>query len=285
MLVFLKPTDALIWGPGDIIGVEIATIRFPNGSEDKTSTSYRMGLYYCVTGLGVFVGPTLANYMSDAARPASLQRSCCIAIFITMTGWIMAALSPTFNWYLLASWWSGLGYGTLWAYSSLLLQILIDERRLGRVLSIEFFFFVIAEALSSSVTGPLYDFGFSTNQLCLVGAVLAMVSLLFWSTFHVCGGGAAHPRFNQQRLSSSPKDESIPSFIELSILKRPKHEEDEDVSTTRSQGKVSDAMSESGMTRSDDEKSVSRRKSHAARKADESKTAYQVSSITILEKV
>ena len=131
MLVFMKATDSLIWGPGDIIGVEIATIRNKDGSENEDVSSYRMGLYYCFSGLGVFLGPTLANWFSNADRPVSLQRSCLIAILITMTGWIMAAHAPSYDYFLLSQWWSGLGYGILWAYSSLLLQLLIDRRMLG----------------------------------------------------------------------------------------------------------------------------------------------------------
>ncbi|KAL7573566.1 hypothetical protein ACA910_008704 [Epithemia clementina (nom. ined.)] len=200
--------------------------------EDEKASSYRMGLYYCFSGLGVFVGPSMANLISDAKKPATLQRSCCMAIFVTVTGWIMAGFTPTFHWYLLASWWSGIGYGTLWAYSSLLLQLLVESGMLGRVFSIEFVFFVLAESFSSSITGPLYDAGLSTQHLCFWGAGLGLISFLFWTTFHMYRGGAAHPRFNptseqqqqQQLLSKSKKttnmnddDDDDPGMIAASV--------------------------------------------------------------------
>jgi MFS family permease len=196
MLIFLKATDSLIWGPGDIIAVEIATVRNKDGSEDEETTGYRMGLYYCSSGLGVFLGPQLANWFSDAERPISLQRACIVAIFIAMTGWIIAAHAPTYNYFLLSQWWSGIGYGILLSYSTLLLQLLVDKAMLGRVLSLEFFFYVMAETLSSSLTGPLYDHGFTTSDLCLFGAGLALITLIFWTTYHMCGLGAAKPQLN-----------------------------------------------------------------------------------------
>mmetsp|Transcript_12449 Transcript_12449/g.16369 ORF Transcript_12449/g.16369 Transcript_12449/m.16369 type:complete len:563 (-) Transcript_12449:188-1876(-) len=225
MLIFMKATDSLIWGPGDVIGVEVSTVRNADGSEDDELTSYRMGLYYCFSGLGVFLGPTLANWFSDAQRPSSLQRSCCLAIFVAMTGWIMAAFAPTYNFFLLSQWWSGLGYGTLWAYSSLLLQLLVDRSMLGRVLSIEYFFYVIAESLSSSVTGPLYDRGHTTAELCMFGAALALFSFLFWTTYHLCGLGASRAEFNgdnasQASVSDSVKDSDIPVTIETMSKKK-----------------------------------------------------------------
>eukprot|EP00522_Entomoneis_paludosa_P018102 CAMPEP_0172445348 /NCGR_PEP_ID=MMETSP1065-20121228/5179_1 /TAXON_ID=265537 /ORGANISM="Amphiprora paludosa, Strain CCMP125" /LENGTH=579 /DNA_ID=CAMNT_0013196151 /DNA_START=44 /DNA_END=1783 /DNA_ORIENTATION=+ len=215
MLIFMKATDSLIWGPGDIIGVEVATVRNADGSEDQDASAYRMGLYYCFCGLGVFLGPALANWFSSAERPVSLQRSCIVAIFITIIGWIMAANSTTFTFFLLSQWWSGIGYGILWAYSSLLLQLLIDRSMLGRVLSLEYFVYVIAETLTSSVTGPLYDSGFSTNDLCYFGAGIASLAFLFWVTYHSCGNGAARPEFN---LEASNDDHSSHSFSDVIIV-------------------------------------------------------------------
>ena len=194
-LVFLKGTDSLIWGPGDVLGVEVGTVRMENGIEDEALSSYRIGLFYSCTGLGVTLGPNIANFFSDAEKPVTLQQCCCASIFVAMTGWIAAGLAPSFNWFLVASFWSGLAYGVLWSYSSLLLQILVDTKMLGRVLSLEYLIFVSFEAISSSITGPLFDMGYSTDQLCFWAAGLAAIAMILWTGFHLSGGGAANTRF------------------------------------------------------------------------------------------
>jgi len=216
VLIFLKATDSLIWGPGDVIGIEIATVRNPDGSENEELSAYRMGLYYCFSGLGVFLGPTLANFFSSATRPISLQRSCLVAILITVTGWIMAAHAPNYTYFLLSQWWSGIGYGTLWAYSSLMLQLMIDSAMLGRVLSMEYFFYVVAEMITSSATGPLYDKGLTTQELCYFGAAVAFAALIFWSFVHACGWGAARPQFNPD-LHRDHDDGSNAAFSDVPI--------------------------------------------------------------------
>uniref|UniRef100_A0A7S2YLK7 Uncharacterized protein n=1 Tax=Entomoneis paludosa TaxID=265537 RepID=A0A7S2YLK7_9STRA len=78
---------------------------------------------------------------------------------------------------------------------------------LGRVLSIEYCLFVIAEACSSSLTGPLFDIGYSASQLCLFAASLASFCMIFWTLYTLCGGGAAHPRFQKQENSKRQLDE------------------------------------------------------------------------------
>ena len=216
LLVFLKATDSLIWGPSDVISVEVATVRNSDGSENQGATAHRMGLYYFFSGFGVLVGPLLANYVSTATQPVSLQRSCVAGIFVAATGWFMASAAPSYQVFLTIQFWSGLGYGTVWAYSSLLLQILVDRMMLGRVLAIEYFLYVVAEALSSAATGPLYDYGISISNLCLFGAAIATSAFLFWINVHLFGCAAARKEFNERSDDASTSDSAsgIPVTIE-----------------------------------------------------------------------
>ena len=218
MLVFMKATDSLIWGPGDIIGIEMSTIYKPDGVEDESATSYRMGLYYACMGLGVFLGPSVSNYFSDAKRPSTIQRACVIAIFVAGVGWTGSYYAPDFHWFLVFQAICGLAFGTLWSYSTLLLQLLVDDGILGRVFSVEYFLYVMAETISSSATGPLYDAGFSSEDLCLFGASLAFVTFAFWATYHWIGKGATRAEFNDvlhPKKGQPPVDSSVYSFYDI----------------------------------------------------------------------
>jgi hypothetical protein len=52
------------------------------------------------------------------------------------------------------------------------------------------------EAASAAATGQLDEAGFSKNMLALFGALLGIMTLLFWDTYYFLSLGAAQPKFN-----------------------------------------------------------------------------------------
>jgi len=196
MLVGLKGTGSIILGPEDIVGIELATVNEPDGSENEQESSFRVGLLFALIGLGNLMGPTIMNIVTDAKKPRTLQRACWLSCIYQAAGWIFIAYAPDFAWFLVATVIRTLGAGMIYTYSSLLLQSLSDKEMLGRVLSVEYTIYVLAHALSASLSGYLYDKGVKERGLSWFGAIMAVVATAVLGTYHFLGYGAAQLRFN-----------------------------------------------------------------------------------------
>jgi hypothetical protein len=211
LLVFLKGSAALIWGPEDIIGVEFATVRDADGNELEDRSSVRMGLLFSTIGLGTLVGPLVINYFTDANRPVTLQRACWIGLTVMTIGWYAISLADdSFGWFVSGTLFRTMGSGIVWVNSTLILQTLCDKEILGRVLALDYAMTAITEAVSSTSTGALLDDGFSKCDLALYGAFLGTVAVTLWGIYHAQSRGAANPKLNNYHQEN--KDLSVSSL-------------------------------------------------------------------------
>lgn len=197
-LVALKGTGSIILGPEDIVGVEFATVRNADGSEDEQTSSLRVGLLFALIGFGNLMGPTVMNFFTDAHRPSTLQRACWLSCIVQALGWALIAVSPNFAWFLVFTVIRTLGAGMIYTYSSLLLQSLSDKEMLGRMLSVEYTIYVLAHAFSASISGYLLDAGVSEEGLSWFGASMAALATGGLGAYHFLGMGAANERFNRK---------------------------------------------------------------------------------------
>jgi MFS family permease len=213
-LVVMKASAGLVWGPEDIIGVQYATVRDPStGQEDEDATSWRTGLLFSVIGIGMLAGPTLSNLWTNGNLPRTMQRASWIGLVCLTLGWLLISLcGSSFAGFLVCTMIRTVGSGMVWVNSTVSLQALTEPSLLGRVLSIEYTAYTLAEALSATVTGELFDAGLDKGQLALLGAAFGAVAVGAWGRYHFSGSGAAHPRFNYE----PSKLDDVVSSLEVS---------------------------------------------------------------------
>lgn len=143
------------WGMGGgvlllltVFGKEI----FPIGQDGGTS----IGILYACRGFGALIGPMLARQITDNS-PVTMRRTIAVAFFISTLFYLLFAQSPFF---LLACAFvvgAHAGGSIQWVFSSVLLQLAVPNRFLGRVFALEQSLLTLTMALSTYATGWLLD--------------------------------------------------------------------------------------------------------------------------------
>ncbi len=158
-------------------------------SDPGTAT---LGLIYVVSGLGTGLGPLfMRRRLGDAPRRLMLGISLGFAAMtlgtaaLVVVGGLGALLAAT----VLRT----LGTGTLWVFSSAMLQTLVPDRYRGRVFSFEFAALTLTQSISTLAAGALQDrAGLDAAGVMAVQAALSVGVSLLWLLFHiksVAGGG------------------------------------------------------------------------------------------------
>ncbi len=191
-LVFMKASGTVTWGSEDVLNVLFSQV-----PGDEIESSKRLGDLYSSMGVGCLIGPILAtSFIIDGRKPHTMQLACICGLLFVIGGWIGVANAPTFELICFFSFVRCLGGSTIWLYSTLLLQNLVNVSMLGRVVSMEGSLACLFEATIAYVAGRLEDEGVSKHEIALLSAGIGSLLLMFWSTYHVFGKGA--PRSLQQ---------------------------------------------------------------------------------------
>lgn len=203
-LVFLKSSGALTWGASDVLNVSISHI-----DGDEVASSKRLGMMYSSVGLGCIIGPILSNCFTDIKKPETLQLACIVAISFLISGWLGLANVNNFTAICMFCSIRTIGSSIIWINSSLLLQKLVSEDLLGRVLGFEFASAMCCETIAGFVAGFLEDAGFNKHEISLAEVTVGVISFLIWFTYHICGRGAANElllkesdRSNEQEIEA-----------------------------------------------------------------------------------
>lgn len=200
LLVIMKTTATSFMAPIDIISATYTKITKDDGTADEAETSFAMGLTFAVLGLGSFLGPTMLNVITDAKKPATVQRSCVLGFLIAAIGWYTVGMASSFGYiFLAATFLRAIGTSTIWILSTLLLQTLTEDAIMGRVLAVDFTLNSLVDAAVAILYGKLYDGGLSEQGVSLLAALMGAVFAVFWGLFHAAGRGAAQARFRVLR--------------------------------------------------------------------------------------
>ncbi|GMH55583.1 hypothetical protein TrLO_g4780 [Triparma laevis f. longispina] len=178
-LLFLKSYGCLLWGSADLLNVN-----FSKGNE------FNLGLIFASVGVGCLVGPLIMDrikfrFMKGKEEGKSKEemgfmvRCCVFAIFIIAISFIGMSINETLNSIIIFTVVRSMGSSILWVYSSVILQVLTDERVLGRVVSIEFAAATSLEGLSAFLAAGLLDFaGFTERGTALFFGILGCVGVV-----------------------------------------------------------------------------------------------------------
>ena len=187
-IALAKAGGSLVWGAINVLEITYANELFPLSGAERFGVAdpgtATLGLIYVVSGLGTGVGPLfMRRWLGDAPRRLMLGVSLGFLAMTVGTAWlaVVDGLGPL----LLATVARTLGTGTLWVFSSALLQTIVPDRFRGRVFSFEFAALTLTQSISTLAGGYLLD----TVGLPMQGvmAVMGGVSLLTsaaWVAFH-----------------------------------------------------------------------------------------------------
>jgi MFS family permease len=194
VIALVKASMALAYGGIAIVEVTFAKEVFPLGVDGSAT----LGLLYFTIGLSTGLGPLVARRLTgDNPRPMFWAILFCylgMLMGYTMIGW--AASLPFL---LLATAIRTLGTGIGWVYSSVLLQLTVPDRFLGRVFAFDLAMMTLAASASTLWTGWVKDsWGLSPQQIALMLATVPVVMGLSYAVFLVF-----HSR-RQQLLAPQP---------------------------------------------------------------------------------
>jgi MFS family permease len=183
-----KAGGSLVWGAINVLEITYANDLFPLAGAGRFGVAdpgtATLGLIYIASGLGTGVGPLLMRrWLGDAKRRLMLGIGLGFAIMTAGVAWLafVGALGPL----LLATVVRTLGTGTLWVFSSALLQTIAPDRFRGRVFAFDFAALTLTQSISTLAAGYLMDTaGLPVQGVMAVMAAAGGVVTLLWAGFH-----------------------------------------------------------------------------------------------------
>ncbi len=187
-IALAKAGGSLVWGAINVLEITYANELFPLSGAERFGVAdpgtATLGLIYVVSGLGTGVGPLfMRRWLGDAPRRLMLGVSLGFLAMTVGTAWlaIVDGLGPL----LMATVARTLGTGTLWVFSSALLQTIVPDRFRGRVFSFEFAALTLTQSISTLAGGYLLDtVGLPMQGVMAVMGGVALLTSAAWVAFH-----------------------------------------------------------------------------------------------------
>jgi hypothetical protein len=181
-LCCLKGQGALLWGPGDILAVEISQIPHYQYHHDENIT---LGIMFSMVGLGAQIGPLISNLVTKQEE-RSLFFSCITSLLLISVSFLLVGSATTLPIILLGTIVRAMGSSILWIYSSLLIQILVPTTFQGRIFTIERAIYTLCEMSSILLGGFSFDIlQLSIHQECLVMLTFGGAVSIVWLILHL----------------------------------------------------------------------------------------------------
>ena len=183
-----KAGGSLVWGAINVLEIRYAYDLFPLpgaarlGIADAGTAT--LGLIYVCAGLGTGIGPlAMRRWLGDAPRRLVLGVGLGFVAMTAGVAWLAAVGSlPAL---LLATLTRTLGTGTLWVFSSALLQTIVPDRFRGRVFAFEFAALTLTQSISTLAAGAFLDrVGLSLPGVMAVQAGVSLAATALWALFH-----------------------------------------------------------------------------------------------------
>jgi MFS family permease len=163
-----------------------------------------LGLIYVVSGLGTGLGPLLMRrWLGDATKRLLIGIS--IGFLFTAIGIIMLGLVTTLSAFLISTFIRTIGTGTVWVFSSALLQTLTPDKVRGRVFAFEFAMLTLTQSLSIYAAGYVLDVvGWPLDQVTQVFGSFGLIVFIFWMVFILAGQKSLY-KYESDQANSAAK--------------------------------------------------------------------------------
>ena len=159
----------------DTFIVLYATRVFPVGNGGAAS----LGLLWACFGVGALLGPTLLNLANDGTV-SRMRRLIAVSSAAVSLGVLLLGIAPTLGLAGSAIVLRGMGGATNWTYSTVILQKVVPDRLLGRLIAVDLAALTLTASLFALLWGWLIDvIGLRTTVLTV--ALASLLPLLAWT--------------------------------------------------------------------------------------------------------
>lgn len=181
VLSLVKAAGALVYGAVNVLEISLSQQVFPIGG----SGTITLGIIYAMTGIGTGVGPLVARRYLGDGLDASL-RAITLSFFLLTAGVLLLGLAPTLSWVVVATLMRSVGTGTLWVYSSTVLQTMVENRLRGRVFAFEFAALTLMQSISTLWAGFATDrLQLGVQSVFVLTSILGLAVSLLWLAFRL----------------------------------------------------------------------------------------------------
>ncbi|DBB14556.1 TPA: hypothetical protein ACH3X3_004830 [Trebouxia sp. C0006] len=144
VLCFIKFSGALAWGAADILQVKYSEMPSMQTLGDGPQT---LGFVFAAVGVGCFFGPIFFNYFTPPRKP-QLLRSTAASFYCFVVGYLLLVFAADIKLLLVSTVVRSAGSAVLWIYSTLMLQYIVPNQLLGRVMALEMALFTVRLTVS-----------------------------------------------------------------------------------------------------------------------------------------
>lgn len=178
-LSLVKAGGALIYGVVNVLEIPMAEQLFPLRG-DGTLT---LGIIYATVGVGTGLGPLfLRRWVGDARN--GLLWGIGLGFSLLSLGVLGLGASPSLAWVIVATLLRSLGSGSLWVFSSALLQRIVADSFRGRVFAFEFALLTLIQSIGTLWAGIALDqLQLGIQPLFLMSGALGLVVTALWGWF------------------------------------------------------------------------------------------------------
>lgn len=199
VISLVKGAGSFVWGAINVVEISYADHVYPlTGTtighwlpvEDGGTAT--LGLIYVVSGVGTGLGPLLIRrWLGD--RTKQLMIGISVGFLLTAVGILMLGLVSTLSAFLFSTFLRTVGTGTIWVFSSVLLQVLLPDKVRGRVFAFEFAFLTLTQSVSIFAAGYAQDnLVWPLDQITLAFGSLGVIVFLFWMLFFIASRKNLH---------------------------------------------------------------------------------------------
>jgi len=181
VIALAKAGGSLIWGALNVLEVPLSENVFPIAGNG----TWTLGILLTTTGIGTGIGPLLLrHWLGDA--PDAVLRGIGISFALLTAGLLGWGLAPNLVGIITATLLRGIGGGSIWVFSAVLLQTLVTDRMRGRVFAFEFAALTLAQSASVLWAGVAQDaLGLAVQEVALVAGGISLVVTLLWLIFQM----------------------------------------------------------------------------------------------------
>lgn len=190
VISLVKAAGSFVWGAINVLEISYADYVYPlsstalgRGLSLEDGGTATLGLIYVVSGLGTGLGPLLIRrWLGDSTKRLMIGIS--IGFLFTAVGISMLGLVSNLSAFLGSTFTRTVGTGTIWVFSSVLLQMLIPDKVRGRVFAFEFAILTLMQSMSIFGAGYFLDtLGWPLDQITLAFGSLGGVVFILWMLF------------------------------------------------------------------------------------------------------
>ena len=199
VISIVKAAGSFVWGAINVLEISYADNVYPlsntalgQGLSIEDGGTATLGLIYVFSGLGTGLGPLLIRrWLGDSTKRLMIGIS--IGFLFTAVGISTLGLVSNLSAFLGSTFVRTVGTGTIWVFSSVLLQMLIPDKVRGRVFAFEFAILTLTQSLSIFGAGYAQDvLAWPLDQITLAFGGLGVIVFILWMSFFMVSRKSLH---------------------------------------------------------------------------------------------